>query len=226
MLFRLIRSSGLIPIVLLVLGTWVSRCSPEAHPRHSDASRWQVAPQHVSLQSRRWPAGWCGPRIRPFTVDVSGIEQPPAIDADMADVPGDSLVIGVRIGLATRAYLLKTFEARGVPLIVAQDGSAFVDPRDAPGLARHVINDVLGEQPVTIIYSGLPQSARVLTASARETALDVGLGGWDDGMLLLIDGRRIPQQSADLPLEDLPFEVTTWKQWRNRFPQTDIYVGG
>lgn len=226
MLFRLIRPTGLIPIVLLVLGTWISRCSPQAHPKYSNDPRWRVAPHHSSMQSRRWPAGWCGPRIRPFTVDVRGIEQPPALDAEVADVQDDSLVIGVRIGLATRAYLLKAFESRGVPLIVGQDGSAFVDPRDAPGLARHVINDVLDEQPVTITYSGLPRSARVLTAAARETALDVGLGGWDDGMLLLIGGERIPQHSAELPLDDLPFEVTTWKQWRNRFPRTEIYVGG
>jgi hypothetical protein len=30
----------------------------------------------------------------------------------------------------------------------------------------------------------------------------------------------------DLPLEDVPYELTTWQEWRERDPETDIYVGG
>jgi hypothetical protein len=161
-----------------------------------------------------------------FEVEVPGISTPETVQAGEIPVADHALVIGVRVGTAERAYLIQAMEVDlSIPLNPTT-GSPVTAGWDASDLSRHVINDVLEDTPVTVTYCDRTRCARVLTEPGQTGPLEVGVGGWNDGMRLLIDGDRMDQQSEDVPLEDVPFEVTTWKQWRERHPDTDIYVGG
>ena len=245
-------SSTLIPGVLLLLlvGMWAVGPSsfeaaggvaasgnrkPAAQPSDSPPFQWLPAEDEAvrgalrSAEANRWPAGKRGPRRPPFAFDVDGIEQPSVVEAEDADVPDGALVVGVRTGAMARAYLVSAFEMRpldGVTFQLKPDGSVDLKPEQAAVLARHVVNDVVGEQPVTVTYCELQECTRVLTAPKEDKALEVGVGGWNDGLVLVIDGQRVPQRSPDMPLEDMPFEVTTWKEWLEDHPETDVYIGG
>ena len=167
-----------------------------------------------------------GRHMRPFTLEVNGILRPATLEADEARVSDDRVVIGVRVGMMARAYLLSAFGENNLQFPIGRTGIAMIDAQDEAALARHVVNDIVGGQPITVTYCGLQQCARVLTEVNRGAPLDVAVGGWDDGLLLFIDGSRMPQRSDGIPLEDVPFELTTWKEWRDEHPQTDVYVGG
>ena len=164
--------------------------------------------------------------MRAFTLNVNGIDAPATLEADEAVLPDDRLVIGVRVGMTARAYLLSAFAENKLEFPIGKTGVAMIDAQDEAAIARHVVNDIVGGQPITVTYCGLQQCARVLTEENGRAPLDVGVGGWDDGLLLHIEGSRLPQQSNAIPLEDVPFELTTWKEWREEHPQTDVYIGG
>jgi hypothetical protein len=136
-------------------------------------------------------------------------------------VPDDAVVIGVEVGSVARAYVVQAFEVRNLRPADAQQ-----DPEVAKVLGRHVVNDVIDGTAISVTHCDRNRCTRVLTDADSAEALEIGVGGWDDGMLLLIDGERVPQAAQDVPFEDVPFEVTTWEQWREEHPHTDVYIGG
>jgi len=152
------------------------------------------------------------PWERPTPLVALGIRQPPvkaAADAGLAD---DVTVVGVVVGGKARAYSLPA-----------------LSPMD-----RQIVNDLLGDVPVTITYCARTNCLRVFTAQASGRPLDVSQMGLErDGLLIKYDGetyaqatgKRFSVEGPDLPLAALKHERTTWKAWREKHPETDVYVG-
>ncbi len=154
-------------------------------------------------------AGRNGPPSTPFF--APGIRTPPAVPAVRAGLADDEEIIGVSAGGKHRAYRVRAME----------------------GPTRHVVNDLLGEVPVTVTYCDRNGYARVLTGPERGSALNVSLGGWLNNQLLLrADSTTYFSQNAGRdgagtdapPYPDHAFTRTTWKEWRDAHPDTDAYV--
>lgn len=135
---------------------------------------------------------------------LPGIVQPAAVSAAAAPTRDDAAVVGVGVAGHWRAYCVSEMQT---PL-------------------THVINDVIDGMAVTVTYCDANNCARVLTdREMSNRPLDVGVGGfWHDGMLLHIEHQNYSQSSPEVPLYNLEFEMTTWKEWKTAHPQTDVCV--
>lgn len=127
-----------------------------------------------------------------------------------------AVVIGLTVNNQHRAYLMETLL----------------------GPSSHVINDQIKKIPVTVTYCTLDDCIRVFTDTKSKKALAITSAGlnsmrpkkmlirvgektfWQDNLLPLL-----PSDSTKFPLETLQFERTTWGQWRQKHPNTDLYVG-
>lgn len=142
-----------------------------------------------------------------------GIRLPVARRNVEADIDDASEVIGVYVEGRARAYLV---EGMGWP--------------------HHVVNDVLGDFPVSVTYCDQRECVRVFTADRRGAPLEMDVGGWVEsfGMALRIKGVDYLQESGAnvtsltgeaLPYREISHLRTTWGKWRKEHPDTDIYVG-
>jgi hypothetical protein len=140
----------------------------------------------------------------PFS--LPGIVEPPVVPVNSAGVQENAEVIGVAVNGRARAYCLSEMQT---PF-------------------THVVNDVIDRVPVTVTYCNRTSCARVLTSPDEEmdSHLDVGVGGFVDGQMLLhVGNRNFSQNSADIPLKELDFERTTWGAWKSAYPDTDVCTG-
>lgn len=162
------------------------------------------------------------PYVSPF-VDVSpraglkvkGVVQPSLCQPDQVSLPPDELVIGIEVNGEPRAYVVEAFEVFEVH-----------DPND---LSVHVVNDILGNEPISITHCNLTHSTRVLThvaESGRQVEpLDVRVGGWENGMLLVVDNALYSHHAPEVPLVDVPYLTTTWGHWLADHPDSLVYTG-
>ncbi len=135
---------------------------------------------------------------------VPGLRLPTVKPADEAPLPDETPVIGVVIEGSSRAYL----------------------PQAMEDFSTHVINDRIGDVPVTVTYCTMLKCVRVFTRMGETGPLDVALGGLHMGrMALEIDGERFAQDASNLPVDDLDYLRTTWGQWKTSHPDTDVFVG-
>jgi hypothetical protein len=139
-----------------------------------------------------------------------GITQPPALSP--SDIPwkGEDEVVGVSLNGQSRAYL--------------------VDALSQP--YHHVINDMIGQTPVSITYCNISHCARAFTRDGARGPLDIAVGGQHnlEGLLLLVDGARFHQADlrpyepghgpATFPYQPLPLTVTTWRKWKELHPDS------
>jgi hypothetical protein len=144
----------------------------------------------------------------PNLMDYPGHLLPAAEAAAGAGLARDDVVIGVRVGGHARAYRL----------------ALLCGPRN------HVINDRLADARVTVTYCERTGCTRVF-AGAGPDPLDVRIGGYQNGLLLLLDGHRYRQDTGDplgggnglpFPLAPIEFVRTTWAEWRAAHPDTDV----
>jgi Protein of unknown function (DUF3179) len=151
-------------------------------------------------------AGMSTPYLMP------GILRPPTTPADEAKLADDAEVIGVSAAGRHRAYVL----------------SAFTGP------ARHVVNDLLGDLPVTVTHCDQTHCTRVFHGEPKGDALTISVGGlWEGRLLVRSHGRFYDQETGastapgqePLPYPAHPFEITTWKAWKTAHPDTDAYLG-
>jgi hypothetical protein len=145
-------------------------------------------------------------RLLPASVQYAGLVQPPAKVAAAAELRDADVVVGVVVGNRARAYAV----------------AALTGPR------THVINDLIAGTPVTVTYCDRKYCARVFTGDGTEP-LSVGTGGFDDGLILLLDGRRYRQDTGEevdgpgtFPYRPMTFVRTTWKEWSQAHPDTDV----
>jgi hypothetical protein len=148
-------------------------------------------------------------------VAEAGLRPPaPGVPAASAPVPDHAKVLGVSVGGKHRAY----------PLLALSRGPE-----------NHIVNDRVGDAPITVTFCDLCDCAQVLTGDAGERGrLDVTAAGVDaTGMFLEVDGRQYHQDSLQpvspespaFPYRRYPFERTTWGRWKAEHPDTDVFLG-
>jgi hypothetical protein len=102
------------------------------------------------------------------------------------------------------------------------------------GMMDHVVNDMVHSQdgngvcPVTVTYCSMTDCVRVVTGDLHEGAshLDLGtLGLLDGGLALRWKGRQFKQNDQIEGLTDIPFELTTWEEWKSKHPETEVFAG-
>ena len=139
------------------------------------------------------------------------LDGPPARPAEHAGIGGNALVVGVEAGDGARAYHLDTL---------------------AP---HHLINDVLGGEPVLVSYCPLCRSGVVFDPRVDGRRLTFRVAGlWRRNMLMRdletgtiwqqVTGEALAGPLAGRALEMLPGELTTWAAWRGDHPGTTAVV--
>jgi hypothetical protein len=160
------------------------------------------------------------PAMNPMTMSGPlswpGLQQPKTHAAAEAHLDDDALVLGVSAGGKHRAYVVSYFQRP----------------------TRLVIDDLLGDVPVTIAYSVRNGKGRVFTSDKRGAPLDIGHGGiWDgepmlhtrkggrDIMYLLESDRLFNPKAGSWRFTQIPVEHMTWKAWKEAHPDTDVFTG-
>lgn len=135
--------------------------------------------------------------------DLPGVRQPEFVDADRSTLSDQATVIGIVVD--------------GLPYALARD--AMLEP------AKHIVNLMMGEHPLSVTYCDLADCVRVLHREKGDEPIDLRVGGLDEDyqMVLLFEGERYGQTSQDLPLTDYPFEVLKFGDWKKRYPQSKVY---
>lgn len=153
--------------------------------------------------------------IRSGGVAVDGIPaitNPRTVSASQADfLQGDDRVVGVVLGGEARAY----------PISI---------------LTQHeIINDQLGEIPLAVTYCPLCDSVVVFDRRTPLGRLEFGVSGLlYNSNVLMYDRSQNPSlwsqmkaegvsgAAAGKELDLLPMSLTTWSQWQERHPATDV----
>jgi hypothetical protein len=171
----------------------------------------QSAPEPGPPTPGTAPAGGGSAPMLPTPMISPGRNCPPVYTAEDADLPDDAWVVGVVVEGEARAYLLEALSP----------------------MMSHVVNDVVADIPVTVTYCDRTDGVRTFTGDADGGPLDVWQGGYFDGLLLRA-GNSFYQQgtltsitpnAAPFPYEPLSHEETTWKAWKEAYPDTDVFTG-
>lgn len=144
---------------------------------------------------------------------IPALTKPRLISADKATyLRADDRVIGVVSGRDARAYPLKILNY------------------------HEIVNDEVGESPVAVTYCPLCDSAAVFDRRTPLGTRDFGVSGllYNSNVLMYDRGgeseslwsqmktQGISGPAANQPLKSLPLELTTWSDWRGRYPQTRV----
>jgi hypothetical protein len=170
-------------------------------------------------------AAWCWPGRSDVAIpgtpiaimDMPVVQRPLVLSNGEGWLADDEEVLAVSVSGRHRAYRIRALAV----------------------VNQHVLNDELGSIPVTVSYCNRSDSCVVFVGAAGQGPLDVAPGGMtgeiDGGNLLLRRGAWHYRQDTTAPLDDnappfpyakaTTFERTTWKQWRQAHPDTDLYVG-
>jgi hypothetical protein len=146
--------------------------------------------------------------------EMPGLQRPRSLPAAASKIADGDEVIGVVVDGKAQAYSLN---ALGYP-------------------PWHIVNDVVAGVPVSVTYCDRNNCIRVYTDRRSSTPLDINLGGlYGKEMVVKIGGLLYFQETgkpfeagegaSTLPYADLPWERTTWKEWRQRHPETDVFIG-
>jgi hypothetical protein len=164
-------------------------------------------------RSEQERAAETGPHGESSPYSAPGIRTPPVVQAVDADLKDDEPIIGIEVNGRYRAY------------------------REAAmsGMTAHVVNDLIGDIPVSVTYCDRANCARAFTDSQRGQPLDLWTGGMVDGNLALKLGETWIWQptgetifgdgSRKHPLSNFPIVRTSWKAWRELHPGTEVYIG-
>jgi hypothetical protein len=141
-------------------------------------------------------------------INAPGVRPVQMHSADVRGVRNSDEVIGVIVDGKPRAYLAAATRQ----------------------LRRCVVNDLLGDRPITIVHAFEYDQFRVLTAKrggeAAPAPLEVQILGSIEGTLYLTYGeRRFYFNDHSIPLSDYPFARCTWGVWKNAYPDTDLFTG-
>jgi Protein of unknown function (DUF3179) len=146
--------------------------------------------------------------------EMPGLRNPRALSAEASKIPDSDEVIGVVVNGRPRAYWLKALKYP----------------------PWHIVNDVIVGVPVSVTYCDRTDCTRVYTNGQSSIPLDVNLGGlYGRQMVVKVAGSLYLQDSGkpfelgagtpSLPYTIHPWMRTTWKEWKQRHPETDVFVG-
>ncbi len=159
-------------------------------------------------------------------IALNGVNRPPVLEADQADLGADEEVLGVEVGGKARAYRLDALRDK----------------------TRHVVNDLVGGVPVSVSYCDIFDCARAYTEPHGSSPLGISVAGLlKDSMVIkigetyyshktgqILDEALLKQglQPAEVrasrtpfPYAPAPLSRTTWKRWREQHPQSEVYTG-
>lgn len=145
------------------------------------------------------------PRTPP-TLDVLAINE--------VDLENEEPVIGVSVGGRHRAYVVEAVNGSWEELLAAGD-----EP------TGQVVNDLLGGVPITVTYCARNGRCRVFRGESSQPLRLAVQDNTDGEMTLRWNGQTFEQTDPQLPLQNHPFELTTWKDWTTAHPDTDVYLG-
>ena len=145
--------------------------------------------------------------------EMRGLQKPHTEPAAVAKVADGDEVIGVVVKGKPRAYWLKALRP-----------------------PWHIVNDVVTGIPVSVTYCDRTDCTKVYTSVQSSAPLDINLAGLYGHEMVLKVGENLYFQetgkpfdltaSAEpLPYADFPSERTTWKEWRQRHPDSDVFIG-
>jgi hypothetical protein len=150
-----------------------------------------------------------------FPRPSAGPVKPDVLAIDEVNLEDEVPVIGVSVGSHHRAYLVEALDGSWEGVLATGD-----EP------LGQVVNDFLGGVPITVTYCSRNQRCRVLTGPGiQPLQLAVEDSKDPEGMALRSGSQTFEQSDPKLPLQDYPFETTTWKDWRSAHPETDVYLG-
>jgi hypothetical protein len=133
----------------------------------------------------------------------AGLKVPKTFTVDEVDLPDHLQIVGITVGTVARAYAVK----------------------DLSHMTTHVVNDLLENSAVSVTYCNRTDVARVFSNSQSAKPIDLSIGGWKDNeMLIMLDGKFFQQEAKEVPLNDYPYQRTTWGEWKVLHPETTIYV--
>lgn len=136
----------------------------------------------------------------PFVLPVQ--KHPTTVAADATELADDAPVIGVSAGTKHRAYSLKAMTR----------------------VTSHVLNDLIDGVPVTVTFCDRTDMSRCFTQTESKWPLELQLGGWKDQKILFkLHDQYYAHDAKDIPLKDYEFEKTTWGEWRQAHPDTDVF---
>jgi hypothetical protein len=136
---------------------------------------------------------------------MPAFQMPDVVAANAANLMDDTPVVGACIGDQARAYSLEGMS----------------------GPATHVVNDCIDTMPVTVAYCDVSDCARVFSSPELEGPLSLRVAGWMGTQMGVALGAEFYMlDSPEIPLMHLDFERTTWGEWKQRFPGTDVFIGG
>ena len=103
-------------------------------------------------------------------------------------------------------------------------------------LSRHIVNDLIGDRPITVTYCDLSDCARSYAGPRGGRLLDVsqaGFGYMGRGMVVKVGNAYYWQQTGEtmqaggdpFPYPTHPLVRQTWGEWRREHPDTDLYLG-
>jgi hypothetical protein len=141
------------------------------------------------------------------------VSLPETLPREESAVPDDAAVIGVSTGERARAYLVAALTE--------------IAPSDSSGADSNcqIVNDLLGNVPITVTYCARTDLCRVLTSHGAGVLRVAVAGRNANGLEVLVNGQRYSQSDPQLPLQDFAFQTTTWGNWKSQHPQSDIYIG-
>jgi Protein of unknown function (DUF3179) len=148
----------------------------------------------------------------PYPADL--VVRPPVVNADAARLDDAEEVIGVEVAGKARAYRLKAMRNRDL----------------------HVINDLIGEVPVTVAYCDLSDCVRGYTDAKGKEPLDIAVAGLNNSEMVVKSGGVLyvhktgralkPGASpTSIPHKTLVPQRMTWKEWTRLHPRSDVYEG-
>ncbi|MDA0836128.1 MAG: DUF3179 domain-containing protein [Planctomycetota bacterium] len=144
---------------------------------------------------------------------IPSLSHPPFIPAESAKyLKLDERIIGVALGDDVRAYPLSILNY------------------------HEIINDTVNETPVAVTYCPLCDSAAVFDRRTPLGEREFGVSGllYNSNVLMFdregepdslwsqVKTEGISGPAIDKNLKALPLELTTWKDWMSRYPQTQV----
>ncbi len=157
-----------------------------------------------------------------------GLKEPATVLPDEVKLANDAEIIGVTANGRSRAYLTDAFKMlKNTTWKFAGDDLDMQLTQPKEPFAQLVVNDVVGGVPITVTYCENQECIRVFTAADDQEPLDVWLAELTDSQIILnYKDTNYPQKSSEIPLQEYPFQRTSWQSWLDAYPDTDIYIGG
>lgn len=143
---------------------------------------------------------------------IPALSKPRTIPAGEADFLKDQdRVVGVTLGDTARAY----------PVAILN--------------YHEVVNDTLQDTPIAVTYCPLCDSAVVFDRRTRNGEREFGVSGllYNSNVLMYdrsdqeslwsqVKGQAVSGPAVGETLQVLPMELTTWKSWSTRYPESDV----